>query len=89
MAREKLGPRLPLSWAWPTALPPTPHSSCLTLTSPNLSPNFLFFFCRGLTQGMQKFPGQGLNLSHSSDNAQSVTREFLLPSSDSSSHFGV
>ena len=33
--------------------------------------SFFFFFCH--IQGMQKFLGQGLNLSRSSDNAQLLT----------------
>ena len=34
--------------------------------------SFSFFFGGGHTCGMQKFPGQGLNLSHSSDNTRSL-----------------
>ena len=33
----------------------------------------LFFFFFGHAQGMQKFPGQGSKLSHSSDNMRSLT----------------
>ena len=31
------------------------------------------FVCFGPAHGMWKFPGQGLNLNHSSDNAESLT----------------
>jgi len=34
---------------------------------------FLFLFVFGHTCGTQNFPGQGLNLHHSSDNARSLT----------------
>jgi len=44
-------------------------TSCCAFLSFFLS--FFFFF--GYTCGMQKFPGQGLNLSHSSDNTESLT----------------
>ena len=33
----------------------------------------LFIYLFGYTHSMQKFPSQGLNLSHSSDNAESLT----------------
>ena len=34
----------------------------------------------GCTHGMQKFPGQGSNLSHSSDNAESLAARLLVNS---------
>ena len=34
---------------------------------------FVFFFFFSCTHGMQKFPGQGSDLYHSSDNARSLT----------------
>ena len=47
----------------------------LMLWKQTIMKSFLFFFSFsfGCTRGMQKFLGQGSNLSHSSDNTESLT----------------